>query len=82
MILDISLRDEDGYAVLRKAREAGHRDGDIPAIALSGYGREEDRLRALEAGFRMHLTKPVELPELVQAIATVTNTTGRRRRTT
>jgi CheY-like chemotaxis protein len=82
LILDISLRGEDGYALLKQARahQAEHRDGVIPAIALTGYGREEDRLRALEAGFRMHLTKPVELAELVQAVAIVTNRAERRRR--
>jgi PAS domain S-box-containing protein len=74
LIVDISLRGEDGYALLKQAcaHQAGHRDDDIPAIALTAYGREEDRLRALEAGFRMHLTKPVELAELVQAVASVT----------
>jgi PAS domain S-box-containing protein len=84
LILDISLGDEDGYALLEKARahQAGHRDDAIPAIALTGYGREDDRLRALEAGFRMHLTKPVELAELVHAVAIVTNRTGDRRRKT
>jgi PAS domain S-box-containing protein len=81
LIVDMSLQDEDGYALLKKVRahQAEHREDDIPAIAVTGYGREEDRLRALEAGFRMHLTKPFDLEKLVQAIAFVTNTSGRRR---
>jgi PAS domain S-box-containing protein len=84
LILDISLRDEDGYALLKKARahQAEHREDAIQAIALTAYGREEDRLRAREAGFRMHLTKPVELAELIQAVAIVTNRAGRRTRKT
>jgi PAS domain S-box-containing protein len=80
LIVDISLRDEDGYTLLKKVRshQAERHDDDIPVIALTAYSRGEDQLRALEAGFRMHLTKPIELAELVQAVATVTNTTGRR----
>jgi len=44
----------------------------IPAIALTAYGRGEDRLRALKEGFHMHITKPVEPAELAVVIASVT----------
>jgi CheY-like chemotaxis protein len=43
-----------------------------PAIALTGYARRDDRMRAIAAGFQIHLTKPVEADELVRAIAAVT----------
>jgi DNA-binding response OmpR family regulator len=48
----------------------------VPAIALTAFARSEDRLRALEAGFSAHISKPVEPSEL---IATVASVVGRRR---
>ncbi len=60
LILDIAMPEEDGYSVLQKIRkleaELGIAKSDrIPAIALTAYARSEDRLRALAAGFRMHV---------------------------
>jgi PAS domain S-box-containing protein len=76
LILDIAMPDEDGYTVLKKVRalEAaqGYAADQIPAIALTAYGRSEDRLRALQEGFQMHVTKPVEPAELAVVIASVT----------
>jgi CheY-like chemotaxis protein len=70
------MPDEDGYTVLKKARalEAarGAAEDQIPAIALTAFGRSEDRLRALQEGFQMHVTKPVEPAELAVVIASVT----------
>jgi CheY-like chemotaxis protein len=43
----------------------------IPAIALTALGRSEDRLKALAAGFRMHVAKPVEPAELAMVIASL-----------
>ena len=43
--------------------------GQTPAIMLTAYARDEDRLRALTAGFQMHLTKPVEPRQLLETIA-------------
>jgi CheY-like chemotaxis protein len=43
----------------------------IPAIALTAYARAEDRMRALAAGFQMHVPKPVEASELVMVIASL-----------
>jgi PAS domain S-box-containing protein len=75
MILDIAMPDEDGYTVLNKARalvDALSPDMDqIPAIALTAHGRSEDRLRALQAGFDMHVAKPVEPAELAAVIASL-----------
>ncbi len=76
LILDIAMPDEDGYTVLKKVRalEAarGSAADQIPAIALTAYGQSEDRLRALQEGFHMHVTKPVEPAELAVVIASVT----------
>jgi signal transduction histidine kinase/CheY-like chemotaxis protein len=75
LILDVAMPDEDGYSVLKKVRalEATQGAADrIPAIALTAYGRSEDRSRALQAGFHMQVTKPVEPAELAVVIASLT----------
>ncbi|MGH9769293.1 MAG: hybrid sensor histidine kinase/response regulator, partial [Blastocatellia bacterium] len=84
LILDIAMPDEDGYAVLQKVRALEAEKGiapseQIPSIALTAYGRSEDRLRALAAGFRMHVAKPVEPVELAIVIASLTNRRHKKR---
>ena len=65
---------EDGYALIRCVRQLAPEDGaGIPSVALTAYAREEDRARALSAGFQMHLAKPVEPAELVAAVARLAN---------
>jgi CheY-like chemotaxis protein len=44
----------------------------LPAVALTAFGRSTDRIRALAAGFQMHVPKPVEPEELILVIATLT----------
>jgi CheY-like chemotaxis protein len=73
------MPEEDGYAVLHKVREWEAEQGipqseQIPAIALTAFGRSEDRLRALAAGFRMHVAKPVEPLELAIVVSSVIGT--------
>lgn len=58
-IVDIGLPGLDGYEVARRVRAAEAGDG-VTLIALSGYGRPEDRARSADAGFDRHLVKPVE----------------------
>lgn len=53
--VDIGMPDMDGHSLMRILRNEGYEG---PAFALSGYGSEDDRERALEAGFTGHLTKP------------------------
>jgi CheY-like chemotaxis protein len=69
LICDIGMPDEDGYSLIQKVRglpsEAG---GTIAAIALTAYGRAPDRVSALEAGFQMHVVKPIDPDELVAVI--------------
>jgi PAS domain S-box-containing protein len=69
VLLDIGLpRGMDGYEVARRLRrECGL--ADVLLVAVTGYGQEEDRRRALEAGFDEHLTKPVDLDRLRQLVA-------------
>ena len=74
LVSDIGMPDEDGYGLVRHIRqyEAAH-GGFLPAIALTGYTRAEDRTRSLAAGFQAHVSKPVEPIELMTAIATITH---------
>jgi CheY-like chemotaxis protein len=58
VLCDIGLPEMDGYAVARELR-ADPRTAPIPLVALTGYGRESDQQRAVEAGFDVHLVKPV-----------------------
>jgi len=60
---------EDGYDLIRKVRALEDKRGRrLPALALTAYAGEEDRRRALSAGFQMHLAKPVEPAELSDLI--------------
>ena len=74
LVSDIGLLDEDGYALIRQIRqhETEH-GGFLPAVALTGYTRAEDRARILAAGFQAHVPKPVDPVELTTAIATITH---------
>ncbi len=64
-ILDIGLPDIDGFELGRAVRRQGFKG---TMLALTGYGQEKDRQKALDAGFDMHLTKPVDVAELQRAI--------------
>jgi PAS domain S-box-containing protein len=71
LVSDIAMPDQDGYDLMRQLR-ALDADGELrtlPAIALTAYARQEDRRRALAAGFQLHVAKPVDPRELVQAIS-------------
>ena len=72
LLSDIALQDQDGYDLIRKVRAlSAERGGRIPAAALTGYGRLEDRMRALSAGFQLHAAKPVEPAELIAVVASL-----------
>ena len=78
LVCDIAMPELDGYAVIGKLRalEKEHRiplSAQIPAIALTAYAQPEDRVRALRAGFQMHVAKPVEPEELIRVIASLVN---------
>ncbi|HEV8430832.1 MAG TPA: CHASE domain-containing protein [Pyrinomonadaceae bacterium] len=70
LVSDIAMPDEDGYGLIEKIRllENGMLDK-IPAVAITAYAKEEDRERALSAGFQIYLAKPVELTELISVVA-------------
>ena len=70
LVSDIAMADEDGYSLIRRVRLlAPEHGGRVPAIAVSAYAREEDRLRALAAGFQQHLAKPLDPADLVALVA-------------
>ena len=70
LVSDIGMPGQDGIALIRRLRElASDHGGDIPAIALTAYARDDDRVRVLEAGFQRHVAKPVEPSILAAAIA-------------
>jgi PAS domain S-box-containing protein len=70
LISDIGMPDEDGYALIKRVRELpAERGGNIPAIALTAYGRSSDKIRAIGSGFQVHMAKPVEPAELAEVIA-------------
>jgi PAS domain S-box-containing protein len=76
LVSDIGMPEEDGHSLIRKIRDLEpEKGGNTPAIALTGYVRVEERMRALEAGFQMFVPKPVEALELVSIIASLVGKT-------
>ena len=69
IVADLGMPIVDGYELIKRLRQAS--DGAlraIPAAALTAYARSEDRAKALESGFEMHLSKPIDPAELVASI--------------
>jgi len=72
LISDIGLPEVDGYELLRRIREQEkHSGGKVPAVALTAFARIEDRVKALAAGYQMHVAKPVEPGELLTIVASL-----------
>jgi len=67
ILSDVGLPGQDGYSFIRTVRSIPKLDS-IPAAALTAYAHAEDRRRALEAGFQMHLRKPFDQGELFKVI--------------
>ena len=73
IVSDIGMPEENGYTLIRQVRRLpAAQGGQLPAIALTAFGRASDRIAALSAGFQMHVPKPVEAAELVIVIASLT----------
>jgi PAS domain S-box-containing protein len=69
LVSDIAMPHRDGYHLLRDLRaRAPHEGGSIPAVALTAFTRGEDVDRAMDAGFQLHLAKPVEPTHLVAVV--------------
>ena len=69
LISDIGMPKEDGYTLIRHIRRLKGDNGQVPAIALTAYARAEDRAKAIEAGYQLHLAKPVEGSTLIAMVA-------------
>jgi CheY-like chemotaxis protein len=67
-LIDIGLPGIDGYEIARRVRADGDNGKRILLIALTGYGLTEDRRRTAEAGFDLHLVKPVDSEKLSEAL--------------
>jgi CheY-like chemotaxis protein len=69
LLADIAMPGEDGYSLIRKIRAMGAPVALIPAAALTAFTRREDRQRAVESGFQLHLAKPVDAQALTTTVA-------------
>ncbi|HEY6462628.1 MAG TPA: ATP-binding protein [Polyangiaceae bacterium] len=79
LLSDIGMPNRDGYDLIRQVRALPPaRGGDVPAAAFTGYARAEDRRDVLNAGYSMHITKPIDPTELVAVVASLTRFAARR----
>jgi PAS domain S-box-containing protein len=70
VVADLGMPGMDGFAFIERVRaHTDERIRRVPTMALTAYARSEDRMKALRAGFQMHLAKPIDPAELVTAIA-------------
>jgi PAS domain S-box-containing protein len=76
LLSDIAMPDQDGYDLIRLVRSAGHSAKDLPAVALTAFAHNDDRLRVLFAGFQVHVPKPIDPHELIVVIASLAGRTG------
>lgn len=72
LISDIGMPEKDGYSLIREIRALpAEKGGKVPAIALTAYTRTEDRIKAIAAGFQMHISKPADGAELMTMVASL-----------
>jgi PAS domain S-box-containing protein len=77
LIADIGMPVEDGYGLIKRVRALPRESGgQTPALALTAYARTEDRVRALSAGYQVHLSKPVDRVELAAVVASLAERTN------
>lgn len=77
LVSDIGMPGEDGFSLIRRVRALTAAEGGaLPAVALTAYARAEDRVKAVLAGFQMHVAKPVEPAELLTMVASLAGRTG------
>jgi signal transduction histidine kinase len=75
IISDIGMPNEDGYSLIKRVRSlTAHEGGDTPALALTAYVRNQDQNAALSAGYHRHVRKPVDVSELITAVAELATT--------
>lgn len=68
ILCDIAMPEEDGYTFMRKLRAKETKGVTVPALALTALAAQDDRRRALAAGFQLHLAKPIDIDRLRDAV--------------
>lgn len=82
IISDIGMPGQDGYHFLRSVRRLPESSGGrVPAIALTAYTREEDRMQAYIAGFARHVSKPIDVRHMLRTVAELTGGAGSEKNT-
>jgi signal transduction histidine kinase/ActR/RegA family two-component response regulator len=77
LISDVGMPGTDGYTFMRQVRLLPpERGGNVRAVALTAYAREQDRQRAIDAGFELHLSKPIEVAQLSASVVHLINHGG------
>jgi PAS domain S-box-containing protein len=72
LLADIGMAPSDGFDLIKRVRQSSDPAvREVPAAALTAYARAEDRVKVLQAGFQMHLSKPVDPAELIVAVASL-----------
>ncbi len=71
LISDLGMPNVDGYELIKRIRTGASRHVKLPAVALTALTRVEDRVKALAAGYHMHVAKPVEPTELLTVVASL-----------
>jgi CheY-like chemotaxis protein len=71
VVSDIAMPGEDGYSLVRKIRSMKSDVAGVPVVALTAFTQPEDRRRAMRAGFRHFVPKPVEIDELAAVVRTL-----------
>jgi PAS domain S-box-containing protein len=72
LVSDIGMPGEDGYSLIRQLRsQSPEQGGKIPAAALTAFAKVEDRMRAIQEGYQLHLPKPIEPAELATVVASL-----------
>ena len=80
LLADIAMPGEDGYTLIRKVRALQSPSlSTIPAAALTAFARNEDRIQALQAGFQLHLAKPIDADLLIATVARLSGKLPERR---
>ena len=75
LVSDISMPEMDGYMLIHQVRTlTPEQGGQIPAIALTAFARNDDQEEALKAGFQMHLSKPLNPEKLIAAVVRLVTT--------
>ena len=75
LLSDIAMPDRDGFDLIRRVRERpADRGGHVPAVAITAYAHPEDSERSLSSGYQVHVTKPVDMDELIATVASLTAT--------